>query len=301
MSNPNFKRGARPTPSHILQAARPFESVAAAPEQFAIVPKQLSVWGNDRFGDCVTAEEAYAKAVYSMMAGLPQLFITEAEVINWARTHRVLNGASLTGVMKAMQTDGLNGPPEDFDYKDGNYHGVDYSDESVLRSAIAEGPVKLGIAANGLPGSAGDYQGWFDTSGDRHSNEDHCVALSGYGRADFLYEKLQVSLPNGLKPSEQGYLLFTWGTIGFVSHSWLMGSCQEAWLRTPTTVGQTPAPPVPPVVEYPKISGAIFATETVDGVIAIRGTLTLEQGSGFQYVIAPAGDGTYRVEPRLPL
>ena len=47
-----------------------------APAQFAYVPKQLSMWGNDQYGDCVSAEEAFAKACYS-----PEIFIDDQRKI----------------------------------------------------------------------------------------------------------------------------------------------------------------------------------------------------------------------------
>ena len=78
-----FARGALPTPRHRLLAATPFVAppFLMAPTQFAVVPPQLSFWDNNVDGDCVTAEEAFAKAVFSVMTGQPELFIPDAEVI----------------------------------------------------------------------------------------------------------------------------------------------------------------------------------------------------------------------------
>lgn len=239
-------RGAKPSPRHKLLGARPFRPTKAAPPQFCVVPKQLSVWGNDQYGDCVTADEAYAKAAYSVMCGLPETFVTEDAVISWARKHGFLNGAYLTEVMDVMAREGL--PAGGTLYEDGPYSAVDYSNEFILQGALAVGPVKIGIDAGALPSGAGNHQGWFATNGGRYPNEDHCVALTGYGPASYLYQCLGVPLPAGLAPTTPGYLLFTWGTIGFVTHAWLMGTCAEAWLRNPTTPGQSPTPPTPPVV-----------------------------------------------------
>jgi hypothetical protein len=44
-----------------------------------------------------------------------------------------------------------------------------------------------------------------------------------------------------------------------VSHAWLLGTCTEAWVRNPTTPGQSPAPtppPTPPVPPVPPIPPA---------------------------------------------
>ncbi len=240
-----FARGARPSPPHILLAARPHQVVTAAPPQFAVVPKKLSMWKNNEYGCCVTSEEAFAKAWWSVRCGLPELLIPDAEVMRWADTGGFLNGADLVSVMDAMIHKGflVNGVT----YGDGRYGGVDYSNEMVLQNAIFTGPVKIAIDADALPSSAGNQQGWYDVSGTRYTNTDHCVGLSGYGRADYLFQQLGVALPAGLAASTPGYLLFTWSSLGFVTHPWLMGTCVESWVRNPTTPGQSPpAPPTPP-------------------------------------------------------
>ena len=52
-----FLRGAIPTPRHRLAAAHPHVPTRAAlPAQVAYVPAKLSMWGNNQYGDCVTAE-----------------------------------------------------------------------------------------------------------------------------------------------------------------------------------------------------------------------------------------------------
>ncbi len=235
-----FKRGARLAPRHKLLATPAFKAKIAAPPQAALVPDQLDMWGNDSYGDCVSAEEAFGKACYQ-----PEIFIPGSNVIEWADAHGFLNGADLPEVMDAMRGDGMKVGGQRYD--DGGYAGVDYSDESVLKSALALGPVKIAIDANALPGGAGNNQGWYATGGGNYPNTDHCVALCAYGPAKWLYEQLGVPLPAALKPDQQGYLLYTWSTIGFVDHAWIMGTTQEAYLRTPTTVGVPPLPgPTPP-------------------------------------------------------
>ena len=88
----------------------------------------------------------------------------------------------------------------------------------------------------------------------QYTSEDHCVGLWGYGPSAWLFRQLGVALPSPLTGTETGYLLYTWATIGFVDHAWIMSTVGEAWLRSPTTVGELPAPtptptptPVPPV------------------------------------------------------
>ncbi len=232
-----FMRGARPTPRHKLAAARPHVMLHIPPPQMAFIPKQLDMWGNDTYGDCVTAEEAFAKACYS-----PEIFIPTATVVAWATKGGFRDGANLTDVMDAMKLSGFTVGSQLYD--DGGYASVDYSNESVLQSALAQGPVKIGIDASALPSGAGNNQGWMALGGSpqQFTNEDHCVALAGYGRCDWLFGQLGVPLPAGLVPGQPGYLLYTWSTIGFVDHAWIMSTCGEAWLRTPTTVGVPPLP-----------------------------------------------------------
>ena len=244
---PQFARGAKPSPRYKLSAAIPFKPLWSPPPQFAIVPKLLSMWDNDKDGVCVTAEEAFAKAVASVAAGQPELFISDAEVIRWATAHGVLNGAELGQVMDWMAQSGFkqNGNT----YNDGAKSVVDYSNESVLQAAITQGPVKLGISAEALPQTAGSMQGWYAVGGSpgQFPNLDHCTSLCGYGPAGWLYQQLGVTLPSALSASKTGYLHFTWSTIGFVDYAWLMSTVGEAWLRTPTTILPNPTPtPIPP-------------------------------------------------------
>lgn len=237
-----FPRGATPTPSHVLLAAEPYtqgRELHAPPSQLAYVPARLSYWGNDYHGICVTAEEAFTKACYE-----PTIFLSDDIVIQWARARGVLNGASLDEVLDAMRGDGFRVGSQRYD--DGAKLVVDYSNESALRSALAQGPVKIAIAADALPSGAGNRSGWYVVGGPRYRSTDHCVALCGYGSAAYLYQRLGVAVPSGLDGAKQGYLLFTWSTIGFVDHAWLMGTCQEAWVRDPSTVGVPPLAPLPP-------------------------------------------------------
>ena len=256
-----FMRGARPTPRHVLAAAPKFAMVSAPLAQFGVVPPKLDMWGNDQYGDCVSAEEAAAKAWWSVYCGLPETFATAAEVIAFARKHGWLNGADLTSPMDAMKAEGMSISGKV--YTDGGYYSVDYSNELVLQASIDPtdgngGPSKIGIDANALPQGAGNQMGWYSTRKGNFPNEDHCVSLFGYGRADYLYDLMKVKVPSALAPSTPGYLLYTWSTVGFVTHDWLMGTCAEAWTRNPTTPGQSPSPtpdpgpgPTPPPTPDP--------------------------------------------------
>jgi hypothetical protein len=245
----NFKTGARPTPRFRLVAARRFIPGKAAPAQAAWVPSKLSFWLNDQDGDCVTAEEAFAKACSG-------IFISDATVKTWASKNGVLNGADLDQVMNVMETQGFL--QDGNTYNDGPYSSVDYSTESVLQSAIALGPVKIGIDASALPSTAGNANGWVAVGGKpgQFTSEDHCVSICCFGTAQYIFSQLHVPLPSTLQPTQAGYGLFTWNTIGFVDHAWIMSTCGEAWVRNPTsvTVGTgtpTPDPPLNPPAPAP--------------------------------------------------
>ena len=226
------KRGAIPSPRSDLAAARPHVALKAPPPNAIVMPPQLSFWGNDVHGDCVTAEEAFAKACNS-----PEIFITYNDVITWATDHGVLEGAYLTQVLNFMQTDGFseNGSV----YDDGPYFSVDWTNSTTLQSAIAMGPVKIGIAADQLDAawlSTGGQTGWFATGFHPDSNEDHCVSLCGYGTISWLAEQLNAQVPSGVDGSSPGYALFTWDSIGIIDVPSMIAITHEAWLRNPTTV-----------------------------------------------------------------
>ncbi len=263
-----FARGARPSPRHKLLAAIPHLVAVPPPPQVAYVPKQLSFWGNQSDGDCCTAEEAFAKACYS-----PEIFIPEATVIAWASAHGVLNGANISDILDWFQNDGFKIGGQQ--YNDGPHTGVDYATEMVLQSAISQGPVKIGIDANALPGTAGKEQGWFAIGGGRFPNTDHCVSLSGYGPAGWLYQQLGVSLPSSISPNQPGYLLFTWNSIGFVDHAWIMGTTTEAWVRNPTTIGSPPLPGPPPA-PVPIPPTPVPPTPTPTPSITLPGVLAVD-------------------------
>jgi hypothetical protein len=203
----------------------------------------------------VTAEEAFAKSAYGTKP-----FVNPQTVIQWAGNHGFLDGAMLTDVMDAMIKNGFQQGSQL--YNDGQYSSVDYSTENILQTAIGVGPVKIGISSASLPSGAGNQQGWYAVGSARGGQTDHCVSLCGCGSAQYLYGALGVQLPGALTPNQMGYLLYTWGTIGFVDHEWIMSATSEAWVRNPTTIGvpplpdptpPTPVPPSPPPVPFPPL------------------------------------------------
>ena len=125
-------------------------------------------------------------------------------------------------------------------YGDGPYMSVDWTNAAALQSAIAVGPVKIGVAADQLENAVPDppTNGWFATGFQPDSNEDHCVSLCGYGTIAWLAEQLGVSVPDGVDGTQPGYALFTWSSIGIIDVPSLLAICGEAWLRNPVTVIQ---------------------------------------------------------------
>jgi hypothetical protein len=226
------KRGAMPTPRHELAAATPHAVRVGAPPNFITVPAKISMWGNDVHGDCVTAEEAFAKACNN-----PEIFIPDSDVIAWATRHGVLEGAYLTQVMQWMQNDGF--VQDSFVYNDGPYYSVNWTNDSILQSAISQGPVKIGVAANQIETAwrtTSGHTGWFGTGFHSDANEDHCVTLCGYGTLSWLAQQLHVTVPGGIDGSKAGYAMFTWNSIGIIDGPSLLAVTHEAWLRQPTTV-----------------------------------------------------------------
>jgi hypothetical protein len=222
-------------------------AAAAPPPNFIKVPQQISAWGNVDYpgnpghGDCVTAEEAFAKACNN-----PEILISDDQVIAWATRHGVLDGAYLNQVLQWMQNDGFQQDQNIYD--DGQYYSVDWTDSAILRSAISNGPVKIGVAADQLEAAwgAGGYQtGWFGTGFQADSAEDHCVSLCGYGTLAWLAQQLNVQVPAGVDGTSQGYAVFTWNSIGIVDQPSMLAVTHEAWLRQPTTVVKPQAAAAP--------------------------------------------------------
>src|SRR3954447_16676628 len=223
------KRGALPTPRSILAAATPHAaSLLGAPPEYIVIPPKLSMWGNDVHGDCVTAEEAFAKACYQ-----PEIFISEAEAIHWATRHGVLEGAYINQVLDWMVNDGFH--QDDQTFNDGGKRSVDWNNSGILKDAISQGPVKLGVAADQIQAAWTGHSGWFGTGWHLDPNEDHSVALCGYGSMTWLAQPLGVSVPSGVDGSKPGYAMFTWNTIGIIDEPSMRAVTQEAWLRVPTT------------------------------------------------------------------
>jgi hypothetical protein len=217
-------------------------------------PQQISMWGNDVHGDCVTAEEAFAKACNN-----PEIFIPDAEVIAWATKHGVLEGANLTEVMTWMQNDGFAGGAAVYD--DGPHFSVNWTDAGTLQNAISSGPVKIGVAADQIETAwrtTSGRTGWFGTGWHADSAEDHCVTLCGYGSLSWLAQQLGVQVPAGVNGAEPGYAMFTWNTIGIVDAPSMTAITHEAWLRQPTTVTKTatlaarPKTPINVLARYPE-------------------------------------------------
>lgn len=279
------KTGARRTPlakiTRELAAGRIGIHVAGAkiPASVAMVPKQLSMLGNDQYGDCVTAESCYAIEAYSVYVGLPEIVITDADAIAWAGAHGGLNGADLLTVIQQMGADGVKDSTGVL-RKAGMPSSVDYTNAATLQSAIAVGPVSIAIGSGDLPSGAGNANGWYALTSNGAAN-DHDVDLCGYGKAEEMFAALNIPCPSACV-GQVGYLCYTWSTIGFVTQAWVTGTVQEAWVRTPTTTGLQPIPP------------------TLAPAITIPATLTATLNAAYSYQIVATNSPTQYTANGLP-
>ena len=230
VGNSRRPRGAIPSPQHVLAKATPHRVTVGVPAQFGVIPSKISYWGNDQYGNCTVAEEAYAKACY-----FPEIFVPDQTVIDWGEANEFNHGSSLTDVMDAMAKAGFPMPPQV--WGDGAYTLVDYTNPDNLQSAICQGPVKIGLAADALEDCVGTANGWLLVNAPKDSNEDHCTSISGYGPMSWLASQLGGALPPSVDGSQVGYLMFTWSTIGIVDWASVQNIVGEAWLRNPTTTG----------------------------------------------------------------
>ena len=224
------RRKARASSRHQLAAAIPYKRLGDTPLNCLYKPSKLDMWGNDVFGDCVTAEEAFAKACHK-----PEIFIPFEVVEIWAANHGTLNGANIADVLNMMQHRGFL--YKETLYNDGAHNSVDWKDAPTLRNAIAQGPVKIGIAATELENIATPKKsGWFATKLKADPNLDHCVSLCGFGTIAWLATQFNVPVPEEIDGTQGAYALYTWNSIGIIDVPSLLAICGEAWLRTPTTV-----------------------------------------------------------------
>jgi hypothetical protein len=234
-------RGAIPSPRFELAAAMPHvpDPAIAVPPSFLMWPVEMSSWNNYVYGDCVTAEEAFAKATAA-----PHTFIPEVTVVAWASAHGYLNGATLTAVMTTMQTHGF--PFNHKTYDDGPYRSVNWTNGAILASAIySHGPVKIGVEAEYFqtnphgsvtPGTSG----WTMYNYPRAQNDYHCVSLCGYGTLAelvglFHQHHVTVHPPTGM-PTGPCYAMFTWNSVGIVDRQSMLNMTHEAWIRIPVTI-----------------------------------------------------------------
>jgi hypothetical protein len=238
-------RGAIPSPRHELAAAMPHipDPNIAVPPAFLMWPVQMSSWNNYVYGDCVSAEEAFAKAT-AASPGAPPLFFSEAAVVAWASAHGYLNGTTLTAVLTTMQTDGF--PHSHKKYNDGPFHSVNWVNQTILQSAIyTHGPVKIGVGADDFQSNAHGLvtpgtSGWAMYHYPKHLPEDHCVSLCGYGhlaQLEALFKKhnVTVKVPKGM-PTGLCYAMFTWNSIGIIDEQSMLNMTYEAWIRNPVTI-----------------------------------------------------------------
>jgi hypothetical protein len=234
-------RGAIPSTRAELAAATPHvpDPKIKVPPSFLMWPTQMSSWNNYVYGDCVSAEEAFAKATAT-----PQTFIPLATVVAWAKANGYLNGASLAAVLTTMETKGF--PLSGKTYDDGPHYSVDWTNAAILQSAIfSHGPVKIGVGAEYFQTNThgkvtAGTSGWTMYDYPPHQPEDHCVSLCGYGTlAELvsLFHQHNVSVhPAPGQPTGVSYALFTWNSIGIIDQQSFLNMTYEAWIRNPVTV-----------------------------------------------------------------
>ena len=234
-------RGAIPSPRSDLAAAMPHipDASIAVPPSFLMWPIEMSSWNNYVYGDCVTAEEAFAKATAA-----PQTFIPLATAVAWATAHGYLNGAGLSAVLTTMQTAGF--PFNNKTYDDGVHNSVNWTNAAILASAIySHGPVKIGVGAEDFQSNAHGHvtpgtSGWTMYAYPKNLAEDHCTSLCGYGTLEelvALFKQHDVTVnPTKGMPTGLCYAMFTWNSIGIIDQQSMLNMTYEAWIRNPVTI-----------------------------------------------------------------
>lgn len=301
-------RGAKLSPREKLISAerlpRPKFGVAAPPENFITICPSYDISGNDRYGICVSAEEANHWRAWSVSNGYPMIDIPGDTVIVWARKHGYLNGAMLTDVMDELKKNGIT-DRAGVTYRLKDYYAVDYTKQDEVKAAIANyRTLNIAIAADQVDGVHTSKNGWIQLNGKADRGMDHCVGLHGYGNLGWLCEQLKVKVPSNADSSQFCVVMYTWGSIGIVNWKSLQNMMidSEAWARDPGAVPSTPFPPQPPTPsnEWPSLVGSLTdsARQPIQGVMTLIITGKEVPGS-YQYFIQRAADGTYSPTPRV--
>ncbi len=250
------------------------------------------MWGNDVYGDCVTAEEFFKMAAWSVMQGYPETLFSYNQAVTWATQYGYLNGATITGPMQTMAQHGASLPPT---YNDGPYQSVDWTDYATLCAAIYHGgSVKLGVDGDPLESIVGSTSGWFASSMSG-SQEDHCIGACGFGTVQECYGILGVPMPAAATAyaSQNAVILFTWNTLGVAVYMAAMVPITgEAWVRIPGTVQQpapsptpTPTPPAPTPTPSPTPPPSPTPTPTPSPTPPLVYDIGIEYGS--KTIVAP--------------
>lgn len=231
--------GAKFTPAAVINKSPLFKSSGLATKtnipNILYNPAELSSWGNFAFGDCVTAEEAFAKACNN-----PEIFIPYEVAVGWATENGVRDKASIVDVLSKMTEVGFR--MNETTNNDGHFSRVDFKNSSILQDAIATGPVKIGLTSTQLESAYRNSttpRGWFALNFKPEPvtvTNQHCVSLCGYGTLSWLAQQFHVPLPFGANGQNVGYAFFTWGTIGIIDQQSLFTISNEAWVRNPTSV-----------------------------------------------------------------
>lgn len=315
-AQPNHKTGAKVDHAKWARAVKFNHNLrlatAAVPETLGYVPQKLTMWGNDQYGDCVTAEVPSAIYGYRLMlnaagANIPEISITDAAVISWARAHGGLNGAMLDDVMSDMQKDGLADTNKIL-HLNGTFTAVDYTSQDAIKAAYASfGPLKIAIASGQLDGVVNGKNGWVLTGARRDNSTDHCTGIHGYGRMGELAKLLGTTLPAKVDPNGFGVLMYTWSTVGIVDWSSLQGimASGECWARDPVDLPNGkpyPKPPTPapgPTPNWPSLTGSLFdRAGVIDGVIVLTIPASQQPGT-WKYLIQRNAAGQYSPAPQI--
>lgn len=305
-AEPQRPRGATLSPrGKILRAERASKKIGdvVPPDNWCQICPSYDISGNDRYGDCVTAEEANHFRAWTLANGYAMTDIAGEEVVRWARKHGYLNGATLTDVMDTLKSDGLM-DKKGVTHRLKDYYSVDYTSQVEVKSALwTYKTLNIAIAADQVEVASGK-NGWIQLNGKVDRGIDHCVGLHGYGSLQYLCDQLKVTVPKNADGAQFCLLLYTWGTVGIVNWKSLQGMMtnSEAWAREPGDVPSFPFPPPAPGPDrqWPVLSGQLFddAGRPIQGAITL--ILTGKEGAGsFPYIIQRDASGKYSPTPKV--
>ena len=187
--------------------AHKIDAPVAAPAAFLMWPVRMLMWGQemvlcdqDIYGDCVSTEEAMAKALTASQTFL----MWPIKRAMWGYDDFFAFAKAITASRQTQEF-----PEGAARADDGPHLSVDWTDSAMMASTIySHGPVMVGVAADQFEnmGVTPGQSGWCLHGYPAGLQADHCTSICGYGQLAelvLLFEQndVAVTVPPPCRPA----------------------------------------------------------------------------------------------------